>query len=72
MIGVIDYTGGLYIKRRSKYQRQNCPYKRMQCSDACPLFGEPIYHSKTVELKLCHATLIFETFKDDRLENQPA
>ena len=43
----IDEEGILYIKRGSKWQKQQCPYTSlpdedlMACAHWCPLFGEP-------------------------------
>lgn len=61
-----------------------CPFDRTECGDWCPLFGEPYPHTerrypcdaldlsirltgKTV-LSLCHKTLIFDEFTDEREE----
>jgi len=44
----------------------------LTCGDWCPLFGEPELvineekHTKLWQLNLCHRTLIFDEFTDER------
>jgi hypothetical protein len=61
-----------------------CPFDRTECGDWCPLFGEPYPHTERrnpfsaldlsteltgkTALSLCHKTLIFDEFTDEREE----
>ena len=79
MKGKIWINGHLMILRGREMSPQNCPYAPATCGDWCPLFGEPYPHTcarsaldlsteltgKTA-LSLCHKTLIFDEFTDER------
>ena len=79
MKGKIWIDGHLMILRGREMSPQNCPYAPATCGDWCPLFGEPYPHTcarsaldlsteltgKTA-LSLCHKTLIFDEFTDER------
>ena len=50
----INDLGKLEIWRKSRYQLQLCPFTRdFNCSDSCPLFGEPKERELEIELSLC-------------------
>jgi hypothetical protein len=66
LIGKINRSGILYIRRGNGIKNQCCCYiLNSKCGDHCPLFGEPVYHSENVKLKICQTTLIFKNFADE-------
>jgi len=68
MKGKIVGTGQLVIKRKNQYIGCLCPDTKTVCDHRCPLFGEPEkqFAGKLVTLNLCHKTLEFEEFEDER------
>lgn len=79
MKGKIDKHGFLYIERNNQYKEQECPTQEevTRCGDWCPLFGEPDLIPKLIKsesipeflknsLNLCHKTLYFDHFTDER------
>jgi len=70
MKGEITKNGTLVIYRSGKERRMSCPFVSSEatCGDWCPLFAEPAGNDKGAFLELCHATLYFEEFEDERVE----
>jgi len=78
MKGKIDKRGYLWILRDIYYKEEMCPIRTpankitFTCGDWCALFGEPELvineekHTKLWQLNLCHRTLIFDEFTDER------
>ena len=82
MKGKIWIDGHLMILRGREMSPQNCPYaqRHTPCGDWCPLFSEPYPHTERANpgldrrmvetgqtaLSLCHKTLIFDEFTDER------
>lgn len=76
MNGKIDSAGQLIIQRNGIEKPQYCPYRECgnRCGDWCPLFGEPelnlghfpSIHLNERSLRLCHTTLTFTEFTDER------
>jgi hypothetical protein len=81
MEGKINKEGQLEIIKGGQILLQFCPFTKDFCSEDCALFGEPVpelgsYYDKNndvdyketgkIELELCHKTLIFDKFTDER------
>ena len=73
MKGMRDSWGDLYIERGGKMLDQRCHMndRRESCSDECPLFEEPVTAlgldgTTGARLALCHRTLYFTKFTDER------
>ncbi|HPT70839.1 MAG TPA: hypothetical protein PLE74_00995 [Candidatus Cloacimonadota bacterium] len=68
----ISSDGFLFIKRAGTFKKQACPYDKDGgcCGDWCPLFLEPHESPNTgrVQLSLCHAEIICDDFKDERIK----
>jgi len=82
----VDGLGELYIKRGGRFRRQHCPFScasgdgmsgpTINCTDNCPLFGEPKTSqmfigdkpcgSANTTLSLCHNKILTGTFTDER------
>jgi len=77
MEGKIDKNGYLWIKRNRRFKLQNCPYSNAAivaaCGDWCPLFVEPYvannHKGGSWDLPLCESLLFFNTFTDERGQN---
>lgn len=69
MMGKLDYTGKFWIKRKNKWIAAWCPFtlEDCQCGNHCALFEEPIYTPTGIKIGLCHKTLVFDVFEDERL-----
>ena len=76
MNGKINTNGNLCIGRAGIMAVQYCPFTNGEpefCGDWCPLFGEPVATSMIqdrFDLELCHRTLNFEEFTDEREEDE--
>ena len=76
MKGKLTKDGALVINRAGKEREMSCPFvtgnaslvQEYTCGDWCPLFAEPAGNDKGAFLELCHATLYFEEFEDERVE----
>lgn len=81
MKGMINEAGVLHIERKRDNNclsgsliPARCPFDRTECGDWCPLFGEPYPPTECrnpfsfASLSLCHKTLIFDEFTDEREE----
>ena len=83
MKGKILRDGRLVLVRKGKDHVALCPFQRRDgdpcsCSHSCALFSEPKVSSffdpnknaeiTTTTLSLCHKTLKFDEFKDEREE----
>lgn len=75
MKGMIDSGGYLRIWRLSdnpekRAGRTACPFglqAMKSCGDWCPLFGQPEFGQQgQTTLALCHKTLVFAEFFDER------
>lgn len=81
MEGKIDHQGFLYIKRGSKLERMECPFKTRfseyshpTCNHKCPHFGEPEHTTPemcsqytAIYLTCGHSKFMrFDTFTDER------
>ena len=69
MIGEINMSGELMIKRYKHIRLAACPYSMPVCNDKCPLFGEPMPVGKTgkeTDLEICKKILKFTEFTDNR------
>ena len=82
MKGRIDICGNLYIERAVMKAQFCPVQRLYKCGDWCPLFGEPYPHTERANptngldrrmvetghtaLSLCHKTLIFDEFTDER------
>ncbi len=73
---------GLWIERNGKSAQQWCPLApaprtvgsptARTCNGWCPLFHEPFFPADPASqkiLKLCHTTLFFDEFTDEREED---
>jgi len=82
MNGSINAEGLLFIERpRPGRGIVSCVMESIQmicfhdceeyCGDHCPLFREPqgMDNGKEARLELCHGTILFNEFKDYRLNN---
>lgn len=82
MNGKLNENGLLLVERKGEYVTQLCPYtsfrhdggsSAMGCGHWCPLFGEPESETSVslgttgrTLLPLCHKTLVFDEFTDER------
>jgi len=69
MEGKISKTGNLQIYRKNELSCCLCGFiDNHYCGDHCALFGEPtkLYDTKYVDLSLCHKTIRFTKFTDER------
>lgn len=65
----IDSNGTLQIWRADAWIEQTCPHGGGHCGDTCPLFGEPDYVNKIINLEICQGRVLqFEAgdFQDER------
>lgn len=78
MDGKIDEKGFLVIMRGGVPKEQFCAHSdTVRCGDGCPLFNEPepdeeyfneggYKPSSKTNIELCHNTLVFNDFVDER------